>query len=262
MRALWTAATGMQAQQLTLDVVANNLANVQTAGFKRSRVDFQDLVYETLQAPGAQSAQGQEIPSGFQVGHGSRAVATQRLFIKGDLQQTGNSLDLAIEGDGFFQVTLPSGETGYTRAGTFKKNSQGQMVTSDGFLIQPQITVPQNATNIIVGVDGLVSVTIAGQSQPQHLGTLELARFINPAGLLSQGRNIFLPTQASGDAITGTAGREGLGTLIQGFVEGSNVNVVEEMVGLITSQRAYEINSKAIRTADEMMQTANNLIRG
>jgi flagellar basal-body rod protein FlgG len=262
MRALWTAATGMQAQQLTLDVVANNLANVQTAGFKRSRVDFQDLVYETLQAPGAQSAQGQEIPSGFQVGHGSRAVATQRLFIKGDLQQTGNSLDLAIEGDGFFQVTLPSGETGYTRAGTFKKNSQGQMVTSDGFLIQPQITVPQNATNIIVGVDGLVSVTIAGQSQPQQLGTLELARFINPAGLLSQGRNIFLPTQASGDAITGTAGREGLGTLIQGFVEGSNVNVVEEMVGLITSQRAYEINSKAIRTADEMMQTANNLIRG
>ncbi len=262
MRALWTAATGMQAQQLTLDVVANNLANVQTAGFKRSRVDFQDLVYETLQAPGAQSAQGQEIPSGFQVGHGSRAVATQRLFIKGDLQQTGNSLDLAIEGDGFFQVTLPSGETGYTRAGTFKKNSQGQMVTSDGFLIQPQITVPQNATNIIVGVDGLVSVTIAGQSQPQQLGTLELARFINPAGLLSQGRNVFLPTQASGDAITGTAGREGLGTLIQGFVEGSNVNVVEEMVGLITSQRAYEINSKAIRTADEMMQTANNLIRG
>jgi flagellar basal-body rod protein FlgG len=262
MRALWTAATGMQAQQLTLDVVANNLANVQTAGFKRSRVDFQDLVYETLQAPGAQSAQGQEIPSGFQVGHGSRAVATQRLFIKGDLQQTGNTLDLAIEGDGFFQVTLPSGETGYTRAGTFKKNSQGQVVTSDGFLIQPQITVPQNATNIIVGVDGLVSATIAGQSQPQQLGTLELARFINPAGLLSQGRNIFLPTQASGDAITGTAGRDGLGTLIQGFVEGSNVNVVEEMVGLITSQRAYEINSKAIRTADEMMQTANNLIRG
>jgi flagellar basal-body rod protein FlgG len=262
MRALWTAATGMQAQQLTLDVVANNLANVQTAGFKRSRVDFQDLVYETLQTPGAQSAQGQEIPSGFQVGHGSRAVATQRLFIKGDLQQTGNPLDLAIEGDGFFQVTLPSGETGYTRAGTFKKNSQGQLVTSDGFAVQPQITIPQNAINVIVGVDGLVSATIAGQSQPQQLGTLELARFINPAGLLSQGRNLFLPSQASGDALTGTAGRDGIGTLIQGFVEGSNVNVVEEMVGLITSQRAYEINSKAIHTADEMMQTANNLIRG
>lgn len=262
MRALMTAATGMQAQQLTLDVVANNLANVQTAGFKRSRVDFQDLVYETLQAPGASSAQGQEIPSGFQIGHGSRAVATQRLFIKGDLQQTGNSLDLAIEGDGFFQVTLPSGETGYSRAGTFKKNSQGQMVTSDGFTLQPQITIPQNAINVVVGVDGIVSATIAGQAQPQQLGSIELARFINPAGLLGQGRNTFLPTQASGDAIVGTPGRDGLGTLLQGFVEGSNVNVVEEMVGLITSQRAYEINSRAIRTADEMMQTANNLIRG
>jgi flagellar basal-body rod protein FlgG len=262
MRALWTAASGMQAQQLTLDVVANNLANVQTAGFKRSRVDFQDLVYETLQAPGASSAQGQEIPSGFQVGHGSRAVATQRLFIKGDLQQTGNALDLAIEGDGFFQITLPSGEIGYSRAGTFKKNSQGQLVTSDGFTIEPQITIPQNATSVVVGVDGIVSVTLAGQTQPQQVGTIELARFINPAGLQSHGRNIFMPTQASGDAITGSPGLDGLGTLIQGFVEGSNVNVVEEMVGLITSQRAYEINSKAIRTADEMMQTANNLIRG
>lgn len=171
MRALWTAASGMQAQQLTLDVVANNLANVQTAGFKRSRVDFQDLVYETLQAPGASSAQGQEIPSGFQVGHGSRAVATQRLFIKGDLQQTGNALDLAVEGDGFFQITLPSGETGYSRAGTFKKNSQGQLVTSDGFTVQPQITIPQNATNVVVGVDGIVSVAIAGQAQPQQAGT-------------------------------------------------------------------------------------------
>ena len=261
MRALWTAASGMEAQQLTLDVIANNLANVQTAGFKRSRVDFQDLVYETLQAPGAASAQGQEIPSGFQVGHGSRAVATQRLFIKGDLQQTGNTLDMAIEGDGFFQVTLPSGETGYSRAGTFKKNSTGQLVTSDGFSLQPQITIPQNAVNVVIGVDGIVSVTVAGQAQPQQVGTIELARFINPAGLQSEGRNIFLPSQASGSAITGTAGRDGLGTLIQGFVEGSNVNVVEEMVGLITSQRAYEINSKAIRTADEMMQTANNLIR-
>ena len=262
MRALWTAASGMQAQQLTLDVVANNLANVQTAGFKRSRVDFQDLVYETLQAPGASSAQGQEIPSGFQVGHGSRAVATQRLFIKGDLQQTGNALDLAIEGDVFFQVTLPSGETGYTRAGTFKKNSQGQLVTSDGFTLQPQINIPQNATNVVIGVDGIVSVTVAGQAQPQQAVTIELARFINPAGLQSQGRNIFLPSQASGSAITGTAGRDGLGTLIQGFVEGSNVNVVEEMIGLITSQRAYEINSRAIRTADELMQMANNLVRG
>jgi flagellar basal-body rod protein FlgG len=261
MRALWTAATGMHAQQQTLDVISNNLANVQTAGFKRSRVDFQDLVYEVLQAPGASSAQGQEVPSGFQVGHGSRAVATQRLFIKGDLQQTGNILDLAIEGDGFFQVQLPSGDTAYTRAGAFKKNSQGQLVTSDGFEVQPQITIPQDALSVTVGVDGTVSVMQPGQAQPQTVGTLELVRFINPAGLQSQGRNLFVPTQASGDAIPGTPGRDGLGTLLQGFIESSNVNVVEEMVGMIVTQRAYEINSRAIRTADEMMQTANNLVR-
>jgi flagellar basal-body rod protein FlgG len=261
MRALWTAATGMQAQQLTLDVVANNLANVQTAGFKRSRVDFQDLVYETLQAPGAASAQGQEIPSGFQVGHGSRAVATQRLFIKGDLQQTGNTLDLAIEGDGFFQIQQPNGDLAYTRAGAFKKDSQGRLVTSDGFTVDPEISIPDNALTVTVGVDGIVSVTIPGQAQPQQVGSLQLARFINPAGLLSQGRNLFIPTQASGDATTGTPGQDGFGTLLQGFVEGSNVNVVEEMIGLISSQRAYEINSRAIRTADDMMQTANNLVR-
>jgi flagellar basal-body rod protein FlgG len=251
----------MHAQQLTLDVISNNLANVQTAGFKRSRVDFQDLVYEILNAPGAASAQGQEVPSGFQVGHGSRAVATQRLFVKGDLQQTGNPLDLAIEGDGFFQVQLPSGETGYTRSGTFKKNSEGQLVTSDGFLVQPQITIPANALSVSVGVDGTVSVLQAGQAQPQSVGTIELVRFINPAGLQSQGRNLFIPTQASGDATPGTPGSDGLGTLLQGFVEGSNVNVVEEMVGMIVTQRAYEISSRAIRTADEMMQTANNLVR-
>ncbi|HEX2227980.1 MAG TPA: flagellar basal-body rod protein FlgG [Candidatus Binatia bacterium] len=261
MRALWTAATGMHAQQLTLDVISNNLANVQTAGFKRSRVDFQDLVYEVLNAPGAASAQGQEVPSGFQVGHGSRAVATQRLFVKGDLQQTGNPLDLAIEGDGFFQVQLPSGDTGYSRSGAFKKNSQGQLVTSDGFVVQPQITIPPDALSVSVGVDGIVSVLQAGQAQPQVVGTIELVRFINPGGLQSQGRNLFIPTQASGDATPGTPGSDGLGTLLQGFVEGSNVNVVEEMVGMIVTQRAYEINSRAIRTADEMMQTANNLVR-
>ena len=261
MRALWTAATGMQAQQLTLDVISNNLANVQTAGFKRSRVDFQDLVYEMLQAPGASSAQGQEIPAGFQVGHGSRAVATQRLFIKGDLQQTGNPLDLAIEGDGFFQVQQPTGDIAYTRAGAFKKDSQGRLVTSDGFTLDPEITLPQNATSVTVGVDGTVSVTIAGQQQPQTVGQIQLARFTNPAGLESLGRNLFTPTQSSGDATQGTPGQDGLGTLIQGFVESSNVNVVEEMVGLIVTQRAYEINSRAIRTADDMMQTANNLVR-
>lgn len=261
MRALWTAATGMHAQQLTLDVIANNLANVQTAGFKRSRVDFQDLVYETVQVPGASSAQGTEIPSGFQVGHGSRAVSTQRLFMKGDLQQTGNPLDLAIEGDGFFQIIQANGEVAYTRAGTFKKDSQGRMVSTEGFALQPEITIPQDALSVTVGVDGTVSVTQPGVLQPQEVGTIELVRFINPAGMQSLGRNLFIPTQASGDPIPGNPGRDGLGTLLQGFVEMSNVNVVEEMVSLIVSQRAYEINSRAIRTADEMMQTANNLVR-
>jgi flagellar basal-body rod protein FlgG len=261
MRALWTAATGMQAQQLTLDVISNNLANVQTTGFKRSRMDFQDLIYDNLQAPGAASAQGQEIPTGLQLGHGTRAVATQRLFMTGDLQQTGNTLDLAIEGDGFFQIQQPSGDIAYTRAGTFKKDSQGRVVTSEGFPLQPEITLPQNALSVTVGVDGTVTVTLPGQQQGQQVGTIQLVRFVNPAGLQSMGRNLFLPTQASGDANAGTAGQDGLGTLLQGFVESSNVNVVEEMVGLITSQRAYEINSRAIRTADDMMQTANNLVR-
>ncbi|HEY7164366.1 MAG TPA: flagellar basal-body rod protein FlgG [Candidatus Binatia bacterium] len=261
MRALWTAASGMQAQQLTLDVISNNLANVQTTGFKRSRMDFQDLIYDSLQSPGAASAQGQEIPTGLQLGHGTRAVATQRLFMTGDLQQTGNTLDLAVEGDGFFQIQQPSGETAYTRSGAFKKDGQGRVVTSEGFPLQPDITIPQNALSVTVGIDGTVSVTLPGQQQAQQVGTIQLVRFVNPAGLQSLGRNLFLPTQASGDASPGTPGQDGLGTLLQGFIEASNVNVVEEMVGLITSQRAYEINSRAIRTADDMMQTANNLVR-
>ena len=178
------------------------------------------------------------------------------------MQQTGNSLDLAIEGEGFFQIQQPSGDTAYSRAGAFKKDSQGRVVTSDGFPMEPEITIPANALSIAVGVDGTVSVILPGQQQPQQVGSIQLVRFINPAGLEAQGRNLFIPTQASGDATPGTPGQDGLGTLLQGFVEGANVNVVEEMVGLITSQRAYEINSRAIRTADEMMQTANNLVRG
>lgn len=261
MRALWTAATGMHAQQLTLDVIANNLANVQTGGFKRSRVDFQDLIYQSIQVPGMASSQGTEIPSGFQVGHGTRAVSTQRLFIEGDLQPTGNPLDMAIEGEGFFQITQPNGELAYTRAGSFKKDSQGRLVTDDGYLLQPEITIPQDATAVNIGVDGTVSVQQAGVVQPQQVGAVELARFVNPAGLESVGRNLFRPTQSSGDAAPGTPGQEGFGTLLQLFVEGSNVSVVEEMVNLIAGQRAYEINSRAIRTADEMMQTANSLVR-
>jgi flagellar basal-body rod protein FlgG len=251
----------MHAQQLTLDVIANNLANVQTGGFKRSRVDFQDLIYQTMQVPGMASAQGTEVPSGFQVGHGTRAVSTQRLFIEGDLQPTGNPLDLAIEGEGFFQITQPNGEVAYTRAGSFKKDSQGRLVTAEGFAVQPEITIPEDALSVTVGVDGTVSVQQPGVAQPQQVGTIELARFVNPAGLESVGRNLFLPTQASGDATPGTPGQEGFGTLLQFFTEGSNVNVVEEMVNLISGQRAYEISSRAIRTADEMMQTASNLVR-
>lgn len=262
MRALWTAASGMQSQQLTLDVIANNLANVQTAGFKRSRVDFHDLVYESIQVPGAAAAQGQEVPSGFQIGHGTRAVSTHRLFIEGDLQQTGNPLDIAIEGDGLFQVIQPNGESAYTRAGTFKKNSVGLMVTTEGFILSPEITIPQDALSLTIALDGTVSVTQAGVSAPQEIGTIELTRFINPAGLNALGRNLFVTTKASGDPVPGTPGRDGFGTILQGFIEKSNVNVVEEMVNLIIGQRAYEVNARAIRTADEMMQTTTQLIRG
>ena len=261
MRALWTAASGMRAQQLTIDVIANNLANVQTSGFKRSRVDFQDLIYETTVVPGTVSAEGLEIPSGFQVGHGSRAVSTQRIFLGGDLQQTSNPLDMAIEGEGFFQITQPSGELAYTRAGSFRQDSQGRLVNAEGFLLDPAITIPGNALSINIGTDGSVSVTLPDVVQPQQVGTLQLARFTNPAGLQGAGHNLFLPTQASGDATPGTPGQEGFGTILQGFVEGSNVNVVEEMVNLIAGQRAYEISSRAIRSADEMMQTANSLVR-
>jgi flagellar basal-body rod protein FlgG len=261
MRALWTAATGMHAQQLTMDVVANNLANVQTSGFKRSRVDFQDLIYQSLQSPGNSSAQGTEVPSGFQIGHGSRAVATQRLFMEGDLLPTGNALDVAIEGEGFLQVLQPNGEIAYTRSGSLKRDSQGRFVTDDGFLLEPAITVPPNALSVTIGVDGTVSILQPGIAQAQTIGTIELARFVNPAGLESEGRNLFRPSHASGDPTLGTPGQDGFGTLLQFFIEGSNVSVVEEMVNLIAGQRAYEISSRAIRTADEMMQTANNLVR-
>jgi len=261
MRALWTAASGMESQQLTLDVIANNLANVQTAGFKRSRVDFQDLVYESIQVPGGTSAQGHEIPTGFQIGHGSRAVSTSRLFTEGDLQQTGNPLDVAIEGDGFFSVTQANGETAYTRAGTFKKDSQGKLVTAEGFALEPEITIPEDALSVTIGVDGTVSVTQPGVNAPAEVGSIQLVRFINPGGLSSLGRNLFATTQASGDPLPGTPGQDGFGTILQGFTEKSNVNVVEEMVNLIIGQRAYEINARAIRTADDMMRTSNDLIR-
>ena len=260
-RSLYTAATGMAAQQVNMDVTANNLANVNTTGFKKSRADFQDLLYQTIRTPGATQAQGVQVPTGVQIGLGTRLAATQKIFTPGDVQATGNKLDVMIEGDGFFEVRLPSGDSAYTRDGSFKKDSQGRVVTSDGYPVQPDITIPAEAKEITIGEDGTVSVTIAGQSAPQDCGQIQLVKFLNPSGLLSQGRNLYSKTDSSGEAIAGTPGQDGLGTLAQGFVEMSNVKVVDEMVSMIVAQRAYEVNSKSIQTADEMLNIANNLRR-
>jgi flagellar basal-body rod protein FlgG len=260
-RALWTAASGMQAQQKNIDVVANNLANVNTTGFKRSRADFQDLVYQNLKSSGAPSTSTTQVPSGIQIGLGTRLAAVTKMFSAGDLTQTGNELDIAIEGDGFFQVLQPDGTIGYTRAGSFKRDSTGRVVTSDGNPLQPEIVIPANATKINIGNDGTVSVTQAGQSATTSLGTIQLALFPNPAGLSSQGKNLYQTTDASGTATTGTPGQNGLGTIAQGLIEMSNVSVAEEMVQMIVGQRAYEVNSKAVQASDEMLQTANNLRR-
>jgi len=260
-RALYSAASGLEAQQLTIDVIANNLANVNTAGYKQSRSEFQDLLYQNVRASGAASSTSTDLPVGLQVGLGSRPVATSRLFSQGDFRQTGNPLDLVIEGNGFFQVRLPNGEIAYTRAGSFHLNREGSVVTADGNPIDPQITIPNDALTITVGTDGTVSVTQPGQSQAQQVGTIQLALFQNPAGLNAVGKNLFMPTTSSGEPITGPAGENGIGTINQGFIEQSNVSVVEEMVNMIVGQRAYEINSKVVRTADEMLQTMNNVIR-
>jgi len=261
LRSLWIAASGMHTQQMSIDVCANNLANANTTGFKRSRIDFQDLMYQTMKLPGTEAGGGGVIPTGIQLGHGVRPVAIQKIFVQGDYQQTGNETDLAIEGAGFFQVTMPDGETAYTRGGTFKKDNEGRIVTSDGYLMEPAITIPEDAIKVSVEADGTVSVLQGGQSSPTQIGTIELATFVNPAGLISQGKNLYLESDASGPAITGTPGTDGLGTLAQGYLEMSNVSVVEEMVHMIVGQRAYEINSKAIQTADDMLQIANNLKR-
>lgn len=260
-RALWTAASGMQSQQKNIDVVANNLANVNTAGFKKSRADFQDLMYQNLKSTGSPSTNTTQVPTGIQVGLGSRLAAVTKIFTSGDFTQTGNELDIAIEGDGFFQVQNPDGSTGYSRAGTFKRDSTGRVVTSDGYPLIPEVVIPSNATKINIGNDGTVSVQQAGQNAPASIGTIQLASFANPAGLAAQGKNLFLPSDSSGAATTGTPGQNGLGTITQGFLEMSNVSVMEEMVNMIVGQRAYEINSKAVQAADEMLQTANNLRR-
>lgn len=257
-RALWTAASGMEAQQLNIDVIANNLANVNTTGFKRSRADFQDLLYQTMRQPGAKSSTNSIYPTGMQLGLGSRAAAIQKVFLQGDFQYTQNSFDLAVEGAGFFQVQEPNGDTVYTRAGAFKQDEQGRLVTSDGYPMTPQITIPADVMSVTVGADGTVSVQQAGQSASTPVGQIQLATFSNPAGLSSIGKNFFIETEASGSPTVGTPGISGVGNLLQGYLELSNVGISEELINMIVGQRAYEVNSKAIQTADEMMQTANN----
>jgi len=253
-RSLWISKTGLDAQQTQLDVISNNLANVSTNGYKRARAVFEDLLYQTIRQPGAQSSQQTQLSSGLQIGTGVRPVATEKIFTQGNMQQTGNPLDLAIQGAGFFQILLPDGTTAYTRDGSFQVNNQGALVTASGFAVQPAVTIPPNALTITVGHDGTVSVTQAGSSAATQVGTLQLVNFINPAGLQSRGENLYLETASSGTPSTNAPGSNGLGQLSQGYVETSNVNVVEELVSMIQTQRAYEINSKAITTSDQMLQ--------
>jgi flagellar basal-body rod protein FlgG len=260
MRALYTAASGMNAQQANIDNVAHNLANVNTTGFKKGRMEFEDLVYQQIKAPGAATSTEGQSPVGLDAGLGSRVVATARNFSTGNLRSTSAPLDLAIEGQGFFQVSLPGGETGYTRAGTLKVNQDGQIVTNEGYPLEPNITIPQGTTTLTISKDGIVSATQQGQPT-QQIGTIELANFQNTAGLEPRGGNVFAMSDASGDPITGVPGSDGLGTIAQGFLEDSNVSVVEEMVNMILGQRAYEASSKVIRAADEMMQQVNSLAR-
>jgi flagellar basal-body rod protein FlgG len=259
MRSLWISKTGLDAQQTNMDVIANNLANVSTHGFKRARAVFEDLLYQTIRQPGAQSSQQTQLPSGLQIGTGVRPVATERVFTQGNLQKTDNPLDLAINGQGFFQILLPDGSTGYTRDGSFHVDSQGALVTSSGFHVQPAITIPANSLSVTVARDGTISVTRAGSAAPTTAGQLQLVNFVNPAGLQSMGENLYLETAASGTPNANTPGTNGLGLINQGYVETSNVNVVEELVAMIQTQRAYEINSKSIQSSDQMLQKLSQL---
>jgi flagellar basal-body rod protein FlgG len=261
-RALYSAASGMTAQQLSVDNIAHNLANANTVGYKSRRAQFQDLLYQNLVQPGAAAGAQTVVPSGLQVGLGSRAVSNEIIFSQGNFSATSNPLDLVIEGRGFFQVRRPSGELAYTRCGSFHLDRDGNLVTQDGDPLEPQITVPPDAQSITIASDGTVSYVQPGQTAAQLAGQIQLANFQNPAGLDSIGRNLFLPTDASGDPTVGNpGGQEGLGTLLQGYVEQSNVSVVEEFINLIISQRAYEANSKVVRAADEMYQQVNNITR-
>ncbi len=258
-RSLWIAKTGMEGQQTKLDAISNNLANVGTNGYKRAGVAFEDLMYQNLRSAGAASSEQSQLPTGLQVGLGVRTAATTRNFSQGALQNTGNNLDIAIKGQGFFQIQLPDGSTGYTRDGGFQVDAGGQIVTNAGYVLQPGITIPATASAVTIAADGTVSATIPGQTTPQALGQIQLASFINPAGLEPRGGNIYGETAASGTPSAAAPGSAGHGTLLQGFVEGSNVNVVEELVSMIATQRAYELNSKAIQTSDQMLQKLGQL---
>ena len=260
MISLYSAATGMSAQQFKLDTIANNLANVDTTGYKKIRAEFQDLVYQYIKNAGTPTAGDSRLPTGLYVGHGVRLAATTRIFTLGNIEQTGNALDLAIAGDGFFQVQLQDGRIAYTRDGSFKVDSEGNIVTSNGLALVPNIVVPTNAVAINVSPDGIVSAELQ-DGTIQNLGTITLVRFVNPAGLKAIGDNLFLTTASSGEPIEGTPGQDGFGSIRQGYLEKSNVDVVREMVDMITAQRAYEFNSRAIQTADEMLRTATNLKR-
>jgi flagellar basal-body rod protein FlgG len=261
-RALYSAASGMTAQQVNVDNIAHNLANANTSGFKARRAQFQDLLYQNLVQPGAAAGQQTTVPTGLQLGLGTRAASNEIVFTQGNFSQTENPLDIVIEGRGFFQVRRPSGELAYTRAGSFHLDRDGNLVTLDGDPVEPQITIPKEAQSITIAADGTVSYTLPNQTEAQQGGQIQLADFQNPAGLNSVGRNLYLPTAASGDPVIGTpGGQEGLGSLLQGYVEQSNVSVVEEFINLIVSQRAYEANSKVVKAADEMYQQVNNLTR-
>ncbi len=258
-RSLWIAKTGLDAQQMQMDVISNNLANVSTTGFKRARAVFEDLLYQTLRQPGAQSSEQTQLPSGLQLGTGVKPVATERLFTQGNLQQTGNARDVAIQGGGFFQVLMPDGTTAYTRDGSFQTDANGQLVTASGYAVQPAITVPEETQSLTIARDGTVSVTTPGAATPTVIGTLQLATFVNPVGLQSLGENLYAETASSGTPTSNTPGSNGAGLLNQGYIETSNVNVVEELVNMIQTQRAYEINSKAITTSDQMLQRLTQL---
>ena len=259
MRSLWISKTGLDAQQTQLDTISHNLANVGTNGYKRSHAVFEDLLYQNIRQAGAQSSQQTTLPTGLQLGAGVRPVATARIFSQGNLQQTGNSFDIAIDGNGFFQVQMPDGTVGYTRDGSFRIDAQGQLVNSNGLSLTPPITIPANATSVTIGGDGVVTVTTQANAAGTQVGQIQLATFMNPAGLDPRGQNLFFETAASGTATVGEAGANGVGLIKQGFVETSNVNVVEELVSMIQAQRAYEINSKAIQTSDQMLARLSQL---